>query len=111
MTSHAFPVVLAATLGVIVLAFQDGWLDGPFGYDGPAAVEGTAFVPASLTVHRGDTVIVYCHIGQQGTAILFAARSIGLRAVLYDGSFEDRLAWDRAGQPRMVRAIPLPVRR
>ncbi len=37
----------------------------------------------------GDKAIVYCHIGQQGTAVVFAARAAGVDAVLYDGSFED----------------------
>jgi thiosulfate/3-mercaptopyruvate sulfurtransferase len=37
----------------------------------------------------GTHLIVYCHIGQQATAIMFAARSLGMDAVLYDGSFED----------------------
>ncbi len=32
-------LTLAATLGLIVLAFQEGWLDGVFDYQGPAAVE------------------------------------------------------------------------
>lgn len=40
-------------------------------------------------VKPGDRVIAYCHIGQQGTAVLFAARAVGIDAVLYDGSFED----------------------
>ncbi|MBU4432844.1 MAG: hypothetical protein KKC14_00340 [Alphaproteobacteria bacterium] len=40
-------------------------------------------------VKPGDTAIVYCHIGQQGTAVLLAARAAGVEAVLYDGSFED----------------------
>jgi thiosulfate/3-mercaptopyruvate sulfurtransferase len=40
-------------------------------------------------VRPGDRVIVYCHIGQQGTAVVFAARAAGIDAVLYDGSFED----------------------
>jgi thiosulfate/3-mercaptopyruvate sulfurtransferase len=40
-------------------------------------------------VKQGDRAIVYCHIGQQGTAVLFAARAVGIDAVLYDGSFED----------------------
>src|SRR4029078_6753538 len=39
-------------------------------------------------VKPGDTVIGYCHIGQQATAMLFAARTLGYRGVLYDGSFE-----------------------
>lgn len=43
-------------------------------------------------VKKGDTVIAYCHVGQQATATLFAARTLGLNAVLYDGSFEE---WSR----------------
>ncbi len=40
-------------------------------------------------IKPGTRLIVYCHIGQQATAIIFAARSLGMDAVLYDGSFED----------------------
>jgi thiosulfate/3-mercaptopyruvate sulfurtransferase len=40
-------------------------------------------------VKPGDTVIGYCHIGQQATGMLFAARSLGHKVLLYDGSFED----------------------
>ncbi len=47
---------------------------------------------ANAGVQRGDTVIAYCHIGQQATATLFAARSLGHPVLLYDGSFED---WSR----------------
>jgi thiosulfate/3-mercaptopyruvate sulfurtransferase len=43
-------------------------------------------------VKAGDTIIGYCHIGQQATAMLFAARTLGLSVLLYDGSFED---WSR----------------
>jgi thiosulfate/3-mercaptopyruvate sulfurtransferase len=43
-------------------------------------------------VKPGDTVVTYCHIGQQATATLFAARILGYRTLLYDGSFED---WSR----------------
>jgi thiosulfate/3-mercaptopyruvate sulfurtransferase len=43
-------------------------------------------------VKPDDTVIGYCHIGQQATAMLLAARSIGHPVLLYDGSFED---WSR----------------
>lgn len=35
----------------------------------------------------GDTVVTYCHIGQQGTVIWFAAKLAGYEAKLYDGSF------------------------
>jgi thiosulfate/3-mercaptopyruvate sulfurtransferase len=40
-------------------------------------------------VKSGDTVIAYCHIGQQATAVVFAARLLGFKVMLYDGSFED----------------------
>lgn len=43
-------------------------------------------------VKEGDTVIGYCHIGQQATAMLFAARTLGHPVLLYDGSFQD---WSR----------------
>lgn len=43
-----------------------------------------------------DTVIGYCHIGQQATAMLFAAQTLGHAVLLYDGSFED---WVRRGYP------------
>ena len=32
-------ITLAATLGIIVLAFQEGWLNAPLDYPGPAAIE------------------------------------------------------------------------
>jgi thiosulfate/3-mercaptopyruvate sulfurtransferase len=44
---------------------------------------------AKAGVKPGDTVIGYCHIGQQATAMLFAARRLGHPVLLYDGSFED----------------------
>lgn len=37
----------------------------------------------------GDTVVSYCHIGQQGTFVFFAARLLGYEVRLYDGSFQD----------------------
>lgn len=43
-------------------------------------------------VKPGDTVLGYCHIGMQTTAVLFAARSLGHKVLLYDGSFQD---WSR----------------
>ena len=43
-------------------------------------------------VKANDTVVGYCHIGQQATAMLFAARSLGHPVLLYDGSFQD---WSR----------------
>ena len=49
---------------------------------------------ARAGVGPGDTVTAYCHIGQQATAVLFAARSIGHPVLLYDGSYQD---WARRG--------------
>ncbi|HUQ83209.1 MAG TPA: rhodanese-like domain-containing protein [Gemmatimonadaceae bacterium] len=51
---------------------------------------------AAAGVKPNDTVIGYCHIGQQATAMLFAARSLGYEVRLYDGSFED---WKRRKLP------------
>ena len=44
---------------------------------------------AAAGAEPGDTVISYCHIGQQGTLVFFAARLLGYNVRLYDGSFED----------------------
>ncbi|MEX2271101.1 MAG: rhodanese-like domain-containing protein [Vicinamibacterales bacterium] len=51
---------------------------------------------AAAGVKPDDTVVTYCHIGQQATAVLFAARLLGHKVVLYDGSFED---WSRRNLP------------
>jgi thiosulfate/3-mercaptopyruvate sulfurtransferase len=40
-------------------------------------------------VKPNDTVIAYCHVGQQATALLFAAEALGYNVKLYDGSFQD----------------------
>lgn len=47
---------------------------------------------AKAGVGPGDTVVAYCHIGQQATAVLFAARTLGHPVLLYDGAFQD---WSR----------------
>jgi thiosulfate/3-mercaptopyruvate sulfurtransferase len=60
----------------------------------PAAELEAIFAKAG--VKPGDTVIGYCHVGQQATAMLFAARSLGHPILLYDGSYED---WARRGLP------------
>ena len=46
-----------------------------------------------------DTVVAYCHIGQQATAVLFAARTLGHPVLLYDGSFQD---WSRRAELPVV---------
>lgn len=47
---------------------------------------------AKAGVGPRDTVVAYCHIGQQGTAVVFAARTLGHPVYLYDGSFQE---WSR----------------
>jgi thiosulfate/3-mercaptopyruvate sulfurtransferase len=43
-------------------------------------------------VKPGDRIIAYCHIGQQATAVYFAARYLGYNVKLFDGSWEE---WSR----------------
>ena len=43
-------------------------------------------------VQPGDTIVGYCHIGQQATAMLFAARLLGHPVRLFDGSMQE---WSR----------------
>jgi thiosulfate/3-mercaptopyruvate sulfurtransferase len=68
---------------------------------------------AKAGVKPGDTVIGYCHIGQQATAMLFAARTLGFNVLLYDGSFED---WSRRPENPLVNPaapagpVPAPVK-
>lgn len=47
---------------------------------------------ADAGVKPYDTVVTYCHIGQQGTVAYFAAKSLGYKVKLYDGSFQE---WSR----------------
>ncbi len=58
---------------------------------------------AAAGVSPGDELVVYCHIGQQATAVVFAARLIGIKARLYDGSYQD---WTRNEQNAVEGAVP-----
>ncbi|MEO8636678.1 MAG: rhodanese-like domain-containing protein [Gemmatimonadales bacterium] len=58
---------------------------------------------AAAGAGAGDEVVVYCHIGQQGTAVVFAAHLLGLNARLYDGSYED---WTRHEDYAVEGGIP-----
>lgn len=69
----------------------------------PAAQLEAIFTKAG--VGPKDTVIGYCHVGQQTTAMLFAARSLGHPILLYDGSFED---WSRRGADYPVETTKKP---
>lgn len=53
----------------------------------PAASLKARFTTAGVS--DGQTVVSYCHIGQQASLVWFAARLSGLTARLYDGSFQD----------------------
>lgn len=40
-------------------------------------------------IRRGDTVVTYCHVGQQATLVYYVARYLGYPARVYDGCFEE----------------------
>ena len=44
---------------------------------------------AAAGVQPGQTVVTYCHIGQQASLVWFMARVLGYDAKMYDGSFQD----------------------
>lgn len=44
---------------------------------------------AAAGVRAGQTVVTYCHIGQQASLVWFVARMLGYDAKMYDGSFQD----------------------
>jgi thiosulfate/3-mercaptopyruvate sulfurtransferase len=67
----------------------------------PAAELQRLFTEAG--VEPGDTVVAYCHIGQQATQVILAARSLGYKVLLYDGSFEE---WSRKDYPVETGAQP-----
>ena len=49
----------------------------------------------SVRAVPGDTVVTYCHVGQQGSLVWFAARLAGYEARLYDDSFTE---WNKSPQ-------------
>lgn len=57
---------------------------------------------AAAGVTRGDTVVTYCHIGMQASVLYLAARRLGYRPRIFDGSFEE---WSkRSDLPLVVEA-------
>lgn len=52
-------------------------------------VETLAGIFKSAGLSTGDQVVSYCHVGQQATAVYFAARYLGFDARMYDGSWQD----------------------
>ena len=64
--------------------------DVPFGHENrllPETQLRDLFAKAGIK--PTDTIIAYCHIGQQATVIVFAAQTLGYTVKLYDGSFQD----------------------
>lgn len=51
-------------------------------------------------VRPGETVVAYCHVGQQATLVIFAARLLGHPVLLYDGAFQD---WGSANRGEVVK--------
>lgn len=50
---------------------------------------------AKAGIKPGDTVVSYCHIGQQATVVYVAAKRLGYKALLYDGSWDE---WSRRSE-------------
>jgi thiosulfate/3-mercaptopyruvate sulfurtransferase len=44
---------------------------------------------AAAGVKPNDRVVTYCHVGQQASLLFLAAKYVGIKPSLYDGSFED----------------------
>jgi thiosulfate/3-mercaptopyruvate sulfurtransferase len=85
---HSGPQRTGHIAGAKSVPFSASYVDESFVR--PTAELQSIFTKAGVA--PGDTVIGYCHIGQQATAMLFAARLLGHPVRLYDGSFED---WSR----------------
>jgi thiosulfate/3-mercaptopyruvate sulfurtransferase len=60
---------------------------------------------ADAGVQPGDTVAAYCHIGQQATVVILAARLLGHPVRLYDGSMND---WETRKLPLENATAPKP---
>jgi thiosulfate/3-mercaptopyruvate sulfurtransferase len=92
--------------------FYNGTVSGPMagGYARQGHIQGALNVPfTTLTdstgklkdrstiaglfttagVQPGERVVTYCHVGQQGSLLLLAAKYAGYKTSLYDGSYED----------------------
>ncbi len=58
---------------------------------------------AAAGVKPGDHVVAYCQVGGQSSAVVFAARTVGIQPQLYDGSFQD---WSKRKLPVETSSTP-----
>jgi thiosulfate/3-mercaptopyruvate sulfurtransferase len=56
-------------------------------------------------IRPGYTVVSYCHVGQQATVVYFAAKRLGYKALLYDGSWDE---WSRKSDLPIEKATAKP---
>jgi thiosulfate/3-mercaptopyruvate sulfurtransferase len=59
----------------------------------------------AVGIKPGDTVVSYGHIGQQATVVYFAAKRLGYKALLYDGSWDE---WSRKSELPIEKSPPKP---
>jgi thiosulfate/3-mercaptopyruvate sulfurtransferase len=79
--------------GAVSLPLEQLWDDATSALR-PAAELEALFTKAG--VKPTDTVVAYCYIGQRATATLFAARTLGRKVLLYDGSMDE---WSKRHLP------------
>jgi RND superfamily putative drug exporter len=92
-------LTLGATLGILVLAFQEGWLDAPFDYSGPAAIEVTSLVFLFAIVFGLAT----------DYAVLVMARIKELRDAGHDNEEAVALGIGRTGRVISAAAVMIAV--
>jgi len=89
--------------GLVAKVTGDGHIPGakslPYTsvYDSDGKLKPAAELKALFSqagVKPGDHVIAYCQVGGQSSAVVFAARTVGIEPQLYDGSFQD---WSKRG--------------